>query len=114
MQKLCEPTPRKFRGGRNGNKSRIGTDDLADWLADALRNKPAKEIAEDAGCGVRTAENAKQGRHALSGKHLANMQMNDPAFAAKWAEYVGLIVPGQGEFAGAITQAVNAYMRSGA
>jgi hypothetical protein len=107
-----ETITRKFRGGRNGNKSRIGTDDLSDWLADALRNKSAKEIAEDAGCGVRTAENAKQGRHSLSGKHLANLQMNDADFAAAWAVYVGLIRPGEAEFAGALTKAFNAYERA--
>ncbi len=111
MSDICEPTPRKSRGGRNSNKARLGTADLSDWLADALRNKPAKEIADDAGCGIRTAENAKQGRNALSAKHLANMQMNDPVFAAAWAEYVGLILPGDAEFVGAMTRAAHAYMR---
>lgn len=111
MPFTCEPTPRNFRGVRNRNKSRIGTADLSDWLADVLRNKPAKEIADDAGCGIRTAENAKQGRHSLSAKHLANMQMNDPSFAAAWAEYVGLIRPGEAEFAGAMTQAFHAWQR---
>jgi hypothetical protein len=113
MQRIVEPTPRKLRGVRNGNKARLGTGDLCDWLADALRNKPAKEISDDAGCGVRTAENAKQGRHMLSPKHLANLQINDPIFAAAWAEYVGIIRPGEAEFAGAITQAFNAYQRRG-
>ena len=114
MDFTCEPPPRIFRGGRTGNKSRIGTSDLSDWLADALRNKPAKEIADDAGCGIRTAENAKQGRNSLSSKHMANLQMNDPVFAAAYAEFVGIIRPGQAEFAGALTQAFNAYVRRSA
>jgi hypothetical protein len=111
MNKIVEPTPRIFRGVRNGNKARLGTADLTDWLADQLRNKPAKEIADDAGCGVRTAENAKQGRHTLSAKHLANLQMNDPVFAAAWAEYVGLLRPGEAETAAAYTRFANAAVR---
>jgi hypothetical protein len=111
MSSICEPTPRKFHGVRKRNKSRIGTGDLTDWLADVLRNKSAKEIADNAGCGIRTAENVKQGRNSLSGKHLASLQMNDPDIAAAWAEYVGLILPGEAEYAGAVTKAVNAGIR---
>jgi hypothetical protein len=111
MKPTWASTPLKSRGVRNRNQARLGTADLSDWLADVLRNKPAKEIADDAGCGIRTAENAKQGRNTLSGKHLANMQMNDPVFAAAWAEYVGLILPGDAEFVGALTRAAQAYMR---
>lgn len=111
MGKIWEPTPRKFRGGRTGNKSRIGTDDLADWLADVLRNKAAKDMADDAGCGIRTAENAKQGRHGLSAKHLANLQMNDPDVAAAWMKYVGLIRAGEAEAAAAYTRFANTVVR---
>jgi hypothetical protein len=100
----CEPTPRILRGARRANKSRIGTSDLTAWLAHVLRNKPAKEISADAGCGIRTAENVKQGRNALSSKHLANLQMNDTEFAAEWAAYVGLITPEQTELADALTR----------
>jgi hypothetical protein len=111
MNKIVEPTPRNFRGVRNGNKVRIGTADLSDWLAEQLRNKSAKDIANNAGCGLRTAENAKQGRHTLSPKHLANLQLNDPDVAAAWAEYVGLLRPGEAETAAAYTKFANVAVR---
>jgi hypothetical protein len=111
MSSVWEPTPRTFRGVRNKNKRRIGTADLSDWLADKLRNIPAKVIADDAGCGIRTAENAKQGRNGFSSKHLANLQMNNPTIAAAWMEYVGLLNPGQAECADAYTRFANKAVR---
>lgn len=103
--------PSNFRGVRNRNRHRVSTSDLSDWFKDRLRNMSAKEIAEEAGCGVRAAENVKQGRNNFTSAHLATLLLNRPDIAAEWAEYIGLILPGQAEFAGAFTQAVNAYVR---
>ena len=103
------PYHRKVRGDRT--KNRISTSDFSDWLRAQLREMSAKEIADMAGCGVRAAENVKQGRNNFMSAHFATLCANNPKIASAWAEYVGLILPGQAEFAGAFTQAVNAYVR---
>lgn len=104
------PYSRKVRGGQNRN--RITTRDFSNWLTEQLRGLTAKEISDLAGCGVRAAENVKQGRNNFMSAHFATLCANSPKIAAAYAEHVGLILPGQAEFAGAFTQAVNAYVRA--
>jgi len=110
MSNSLGPYDRKVRGGRNRN--RITTRDFSDWLTKQLEDLTAREIADLAGCGVRAAENVKQGRNNFMSAHFATLCANSPKIAAAYAEHVGLILPGQAEFAGAFTQAVNAYVRA--
>lgn len=109
MRNSLGPYNRKDRGQRNRN--RISTHDFSDWLKLQLRDLSAKEISELAGCGIRAAENVKQGRNNFMSSHFATLCSNNPKIGAAYAEFVGVILPGEAEFAGAFTQAVNAYVR---
>jgi hypothetical protein len=53
------------------------------------------------------------GENAISYKKLTRWLKQDHKFAAAYMAHVGLINPGEAEFAGAFTQAVNAYVRRG-
>lgn len=114
MGNNSEPNPRKYRGGRNGNRIRIGTNDLTDWLREHLRNLSAKDISDQSGCSIRTAEDAKQGRTNLNPAHFATLKMNNPKIAAAYCEFIGVILPGQAEYAEAVTNFANAIARRGA
>lgn len=89
----------------------VTTADCTDWLAGYFRDQSAKEIARKTGQSPRTAEAVKTGRNCLTMAHLVNMCRADPQFAAAFAEYVGLLLPGDAAFAGALTQVFNAYQR---
>lgn len=99
------------RGVQRANRRRASTSDLNAWWQDILSNIPAKEIARDAGCGVRTAENVKQGRNGFAPAYMTTFFMNNPKIGAAYAEYVGVILPGQAEYADAITNFANAIAR---
>lgn len=81
------------------------------FLTDYFRDTPAKEIAKLAGIGIRSAEGIKQGRQTFSMASLERAHRADPDFAAAWAAHVGLLLPGEAEYAGAATRAHNAWLR---
>lgn len=82
-----------------------------DWLADELCKRSEKEVANDTGMTPKAVGNLRQRRNKISFDNFVELCIADPQFAAAFAEYVGLIRPGEAEFAGALTQAFNAYQR---
>jgi hypothetical protein len=99
-----------FRGSESA-KTSVTTDNLVDFVQARALRKPVKEIQRDTGLSKKQVENIRQGISGVSGRTLTNWCISDPAFAAEYMAYVGLILPGEAEFAGALTQAFNAYQR---
>lgn len=102
---------RKNRGRYAPTNSRPTSPELTDWLAAQLRGLSTKEVALLSETSERAAENAKLGKCAFNMASLVAMCRNSPEFAAAYAEYVGLILPGESEFVGALTNAFNAFQR---
>ena len=97
--------------GHESPKTSVTTDNLVDFMqAQALR-RPVKEIQQHTGLSKKQVENIRQGVSGVSGKTLTNWIIADPQFGAAYAEWVGMIRPGEAEFAGALTQAFNAFQR---
>lgn len=82
-----------------------------DWLKQQAAQHSAKSGSDLTGLAPKAFQNIREGQNKISFDNLVEWCRNDPSFAAAFAEHVGLILPGEAEFAGAITHAVNAYMR---
>lgn len=82
-----------------------------DWIKDEARKLSAKEGAALTGLAERAFENIRLGRNKISFDPFIEWCRNSPDFAAAYAAHVGLILPGEAEYAGAITRAYNAYER---
>lgn len=74
---------------------------------------PAKEGARLSGMSPKGFQKIQAGECLPSCEKLTNWCQNDVEFAAAYAAHVGLILPGEAEYAGAFTRAVNAYVRRG-
>jgi hypothetical protein len=99
--------------GHESPKTSVTTDNLVDFVQARALRKPVKEIQRDTGLSKKQVENIRQGISGVSGKTLTNWCISDPDFAADYMAYVGLIRPGEAEFAGAFTRAVGAFQRRG-
>lgn len=112
VSKTPTNTARRFRGQNRAKISlravKVGNQD---WLRGQAQRYSAKDGASITGQAPAAFENLRQGRNKVSFDNLVEWCRNDPQFAAAFAEYVGLIMPGDAEFAGAITVAINAYLR---
>lgn len=97
---------RTFRGEPRANISH------RDWLKEqqVFQDSP-KVVAEKTGMTPRAVENIRLGRNAISFDNLVELCRADPDFAAAFCEYIGVLKPGEAEFAGALTKAFNAYQR---
>lgn len=82
-----------------------------DWITKQACRLSNKEGAALTGLAERAFENIRLGRNKINFDNLTEWCQNDPDFAAAYAEHIGLILPGQAEFAGALTRAFNAYER---
>lgn len=82
-----------------------------DWLAAKVASYRVSDIVELTGMTERAVHNVRQRKSKLSYDNLVELCQNDPDFAAAFASHVGLILPGQVEFVGALTRAVNAAQR---
>lgn len=82
-----------------------------DWLRDHAKKLSAKDGQKVTGLNPKAFENLRQGRNKINFDNLVEWCRNDPQFAAAFAEHIGLVLPGEAEFAGALTHAVNAYWR---
>lgn len=100
-------------GGRRPHNSSVASVKLAngDWLAAQVSKRSVIEVVNATGMTEKAVQNIRQRRSKISFDNLVDLCRDDPEFAAAFAEYVGLILPGQAEFAGALTRAFNAYQR---
>jgi len=106
-------TGRRVSGGRRLTSSRhVSTKDFTDWVSDQAQRYSEKELADLIGSSVKAAQNIRLGKSGCIGTTLANWCRNDQMFAAAYAEYVGLIHPGQADFVGRVSQAVLASQRA--
>lgn len=75
----------------------LTTDDWNDVSADAMRQHmrnedlSLKELAQEIGCNVRTAENYVQGRNSPAGINMLRCLATNPVFAARVREVTGLM-----------------------
>jgi len=102
------------RGEHRGNQRQaVGTIECQDWLAEYLGRAryQAKEVGELSGCGVRAAENIKQGRNGMTMAHLVAMCRNDPMFRAEFFRFCGGHLEVDPEFVAGLSMAVNSYVR---
>lgn len=112
MRNTLGSTPRTFHGDPRPNTSiRDGKNSHGDWLASQASQRSEKEVSDHTGMSPKAVGNLRQRRNKISFDNLVEWCRNDPAFAAAFAEYIGLIRPGEAEFAGALTLAFNAYQR---
>ena len=77
------------------------------------RHYSAKEGAAIVGMTPNGFKKVQLGESSISFDRLVQWCKNDPDFAAAYAAHVGLILPGDAGFAGALTKAVQAYQRRG-
>lgn len=84
---------------------------LLDFLSAQARRRPVKEVALASGLDPRTVKNLRAGERGISLERLVEWCARDPQFAAAFAEHIGVLRPGEAEIAGALTMAVNAYVR---
>ena len=81
------------------------------FIQDWARTKSAKEGAAITGMTPNGFKKVQAGECAISYEKLTYAMRRDPGLAAAYAAHIGLILPGEAEFAGALTQAFNAYQR---
>lgn len=81
------------------------------FISDYARKYSAKEGAALTDMTPNGFKKIQARESAISYKKLNNWLRRDPDFAAAHAAHVGLILPGEAEYAGALTRAFNAYAR---
>lgn len=81
------------------------------FISDWARKYSAKEGAALADMTPNGFKKIQLRESAISYKKLTQWMRRDPDFAAAHAAHVGLILPGEAGYAGAITRAHNAYAR---
>lgn len=112
MHNALGKKPRTFNGDPRPNTSIAnGKRSHGDWLVEQLVQRSEKEVADQTGMTPKAVGNIRQRRNKISYDNFVELCCADADFAASFAEYVGLIRPGEAEFAGAITKAFNAYQR---
>lgn len=105
-------TDRSIEGHRRKNTSiRDVKIENQDWLAAQVANRRVSTVVDATGMTEKAVQNIRQRKAKISFDNLVELCRNDPSFAAAFAAHVGLIQPGEAEFAGALTQAFNAYAR---
>jgi len=98
-----------LRGDNGPNNSERSADLI--FIQDWARTKSAKEGAAITGMTPNGFKKVQAGECAISYEKLTFALKRDPTLAAAYAAHVGLILPGQAEWAGALTNAFNAYQR---
>lgn len=100
--------------GHRRNKTPVAQGKLVnqDWLAAEIARYSVADVVDATGMSETAVQNVRRRKAKMSFDNLTSMCQAYPEFAAKYAAYVGLILPGQAEWAGALTQAFNAYARS--
>jgi len=99
------------RQNRQNNSVRDAKNENQDWLAAQLSRRSVQEVVDSTGMNEKSVQNIRRKKSKISFDNLVDLCRDDPQFAAAFAAYIGLIRPGEAEFAGALTQAFNAYQR---
>jgi hypothetical protein len=104
-----------FTGTVLGKPSRdsgavVKSDNIA-FLRTQARRIAAKEGAERTGMSPKGFQKLQQGENCISFDRLIEWCRNDPEFGAAFCEYIGVLRPGEAEFAAALTRTFNAYQR---
>ena len=108
-------TDRSVSGHRRKNTSTRDTkNENQDWLAAQIAQLPVSAVVSSTGMTEKAVQNIRRKKSKISFDNLVEMCRDRPEFAAAFAEHIGLIRPGEAEFAGALTHAFNAYQRRGA
>lgn len=103
---------RSISGHRRQNTSiRDVKSENQDWLAAQVARRSVQDVVDATGMTDKGVQNIRQRKAKISFDNLVELCRNDPGFAAAFAEHVGLILPGEAEFAGALTNAFNAFQR---
>lgn len=93
---------------------RDGKTENTDWLSAQLAGRSVQDVVNSTGMSEKAVQNIRRKKSKISFDGLVDLCRDDPDFAAAFAAHVGLILPGEAEFAGALTHAFNAYQRRGA
>lgn len=104
---------RSVVGRRRNNSSGLSQakNDNQDWIAARIAQYPVAEVVACTGMTEKAVQNIRRGKSKMSFDYMTELARAKPDFAAAWAEHVGLILPGSGDYAAALTKAVNAYVR---
>jgi hypothetical protein len=82
-----------------------------DWLAAIIASRSVQHVIDGTGMNAKAVQNIRQRKSKISFDNLVSLCRSDPEFAAAFCEYIGVLRPGEAEFAGALTKAFNAYQR---
>jgi hypothetical protein len=99
---------------RKNTSHRDGKIENGDWLAAQIANRSVADVVASTGMTEKAVQNIRRRKSKISFDNLVDLCRDDPAFAAAFADHIGLLRPGEAEFAGALTQAFNAYARRSA
>lgn len=98
--------------GHESPSSSVTTDNLVDFCQQQALRRPVKEVQRTTGLSKKQVENIRQGLSAVSGRTLTNWIKNDPDFAGDYAEFSGIIRPGEARWASMITRLANEVARN--
>jgi hypothetical protein len=96
---------------RHHTPRRDGKTENQDWLAAQLSGRSVQDVTDCTGMSDKAVQNIRRRKSKISFDNLVDLCRTDPEFAAAFAEYVGLILPGEAEFAGKLTETFNAWQR---
>jgi len=93
--------------GRRSPKTTVTTDNLVDFTSERARRYTVKDLQRITGLSKKQVENIRQGKSGISGVTLSRWIMGCTVFAGDYAEWTGLIRPGEAGTAAALTRLVN-------
>jgi hypothetical protein len=94
----------------NGQNSSERDADII-FISEYAKRFSAKDGAKLANMSPSGFKKIQSGDNAIRYENLTFWLKRDPVLAAEYAAHIGLIRPGEAEFAGALTHAFNAYAR---
>lgn len=83
------------------------------FISEYAKRFPAKVGSKLANMSPSGFKKIQAGENAIRYENLTFWLKRDPELAALYAAHIGLIQPGDAEYAGALTRAFNAYQRRG-
>lgn len=105
----------KDRNSETDSGSKICSHDTTDSFVDFVKARAIhyqqKELARLTGLSIQQVKNLRLGLSGIGGKALTNWIRNCPRFAGDYAEYTGIIRPGEAETSEALSRLANAFAR---